>query len=166
MKEKIIFNEVKIAYNDEFREMDNAELKTYFRDNLERWGIRNPAQHVLVSVSKKKLGFLTSMLSDTKSMIRGAEGYSKRSLLNYRKIDEAPVWIDGEQAERLRFSYTAVETDGSPTNIQQTCELLVIKVKKTVFSVYFCYRNENTEEAKAQFDVILQSLRFIKERIS
>lgn len=166
MKEKIIFNELHIAYNDELREMDETELRTFFRDELERFGVRYPEQHMLVSVSRKKLGFVTGMLSDPKSIIRGAEGCNRRSLLDYRKIDEAPVWIDGEQAERLRFSYTVSNPDGSATDITQTCELLVIKVRKTVYTVHFCYRNDCAKEAKAQFDVILQSLRFIKERIS
>ena len=160
MKNMLLFNELNIAFNDEFVEMSESELKTYFRDNLERWGIRYPEHHLLVSVSRKKLGFVTGMMSDPRSILRGAEGYNKRSLLNYRRIDEAPVWIDGQQGERLRFSYTAINPDGSATDIQQTCELIVIKLHKTVYSIHFCYRSEDTKEARAQFDVILQSLRF------
>ncbi len=160
MKREILFNELQIAYNDEFQAMSREELNRYFRDNLERWGIRYPEHHMMVSVSKKDAGLFTGLLTDAKSILRGAERCNKRFLRDYCRIDEAPVWIDGQQAERLRFSYTADDSAGKSLNIRQNCELIVIKLRRRVYALHFLYRNDNINEAKAQFDVILQSLRF------
>ena len=83
MNNASINNEINLAYPDGFQVMGEEELTRYFSNPADRWGAYDANQHIILSVSWAKAGF---MKSDPEMHLYDIEARLRKTLVNYQKI--------------------------------------------------------------------------------
>ena len=132
--------------------MSIEEIDRYFCDHTNRIGIRSNERHVIVSVSYTKPK-IVNYLTDAKSVLSSAERNMKRNLKNYKRIEKRQFDVASKKAYSVRFEYTATD---SP--VEQCGELIVFKVKKKFYSIYYVSLKSLDQENYRDFQAILNSM--------
>ena len=154
MKSTIFNGNVYMEYPDDFYEMSTDEIRKYFGGDMLRMGVRNVEKHVILSVGKTKDSFLT-LLTDSKSILSGAENAFTKCLKGYEKIEEFEADILGKAGKGIRFAYTAKDKD---KDVRQFGEMAVVKSKRCFYVVYCLARFSDVEENKERFAAFRESL--------
>jgi hypothetical protein len=147
-----INNELNLTYPDGFTEMSEEELARYFSTPQNRWGVYNAAEHIVLSVSWTKAGFL-SFLSDAESVLIGIEGRTRRNLLNYQRVSEYKMNISKNKAYGVRFEYRV-----NDARIVQVGDLIAFKVKNKYYIINYITRKENAGAAREALKATLDSI--------
>ena len=147
-----INNELTLTYPDGFGAMDDEALTKYFRSPQNRWGVYNEAEHIILSVSWTKAGFL-SFLTDAESVIIGAEGRMQKNLLNYQRVSSYKMEIAKNKAYGIRFEYRV-----NDARIVQVGDLIAFKLKNKFYIIHYITRKENAGSAREAFKATLDSI--------
>ena len=145
-----INNEINLTYPETFKEMSGEELTRYFGNPDNRWGVYDADRHIILSVSWKKAGVLSS---DPETVIIGAEARLRRNLLNYQRISEFKTKIASKKAYGVRFEYRV-----NDARIVQVADLMTFKYKKNFYSIYYVTRKATAAQDRADFEEIIKSI--------
>ena len=137
MKSEKILNELSVSYPDGFSVMKEDELKKFFTEIINRWGIWHKSIHTIISFSRTKESTLLSFLTDNKAVAKGIETGFKKSLQNYQRKEEFIPLICGKKSYGISFTYTATDS-----NTLQYGKLIVFKNNKCFYVVH-CMVGEN-----------------------
>ena len=148
-----INNELELTYPEGFKEMGEEELKRYFSSANDRWGAYDEENHAVLSVSWTKAGIL-DFLSDTESVLIGAEARLKRSLLNYQRISSFKTVIASKVARGIRFEYRV-----NDSVMVHVADLIVFKYRKKYYSFNYITRKINAASTRQAFADILKSVK-------
>lgn len=152
-----IFNKnIYIEYPSDFYEMSDDEIKTFFADNLLRFGVRNANTHTILSVGKTKSSFI-NLFTNAKSVVCSAEKKLRNNLKDYVLNGEFDTKVFGKSAKGIRFEYTAVDND-----VRQFCEMVVVKLNNCFYVVYCLSRLSDADDSRPLFASFRDGLRFIK----
>lgn len=144
-----------IAVPEGFQSMSREELKKLYQDgNPDRRGIWDKDRHVIITVSWKQYPALLSALADLKAVARRNQqltekGYSGH---DYKFGGFFTVSTDSAKMEGYRFSYRL----GS---IRQSGETVLMKHRRTIYSITCVGREENADRDSKAFREILDSIR-------
>lgn len=152
MNKARINNEIELTYPDGFREMSEDELSKYFSSPANRWGAYNADEHIILSVSWTKKGFL-SFLTDEESILIGAESCMKRNLLNYQRISSFKTTVASKKARGIRFEYRV-----NDAKIIQVGDLIVFRQKNKFYAVHYITRKANAGSSRVAFEETLKSI--------
>lgn len=150
-----INNEIGLTYPDGFQEMGAEELTRYFGKPDNRWGVYDADQHIILSVSWAKAGF---MQSDPEMYLYDIEARLRKSLVNYQKI-QSYSFVPGSKKKKskvqnaIRFEHRV--NDSARVHV---VDLVVFKCKKHFYSVYYITRKANAAQSRPAFQEILQSI--------
>lgn len=150
-----INNELNLTYPEEFKEMSEVELARYFGSPTNRWGVYDTDRHIILSVGWKKLSFFKSFGDEESAMI-GAQARLRRNLLNYQRLGTYVIKLDKKKKARgLRFEYRV-----NDKKLVQVADLIIVKHKKIIYSIYYITRKANAAEARQTFRAALESVTF------
>ena len=152
MKRIHVNKELLLNYTENFREMDDAELRKYFSTEYNRWGIRDEKRHAIISVAWTKAG-LFNLLTDAKAVAGGVERCMRRSLQDYRRTEKVSTVISGARAKGIRFLYTVTGAD-----VKQKGEVLAMRCGGKFYVVQFVTNVEGEAENRRMYDAVLQSI--------
>lgn len=152
MKKTIINNEISCAYPDCCLPMTGDDLKRYFSCTDNRVGFRSEERHFAISAAWSKPGII-NFLTDSASVIRGAERNMKKNLPDYKNTETYRFKVGSQNAFGIRFEYTATDKP-----IIQSGELAVFRYKKKFYSFYYISWKELNVENHAEFQQMLDSI--------
>ena len=146
-----INNEVGLTYPDGFSEMGAEELTRYFSSSENRWGAFNAEEHIILSVSWAKAGFM----ADADTMMIKKESRLCRSLLNYQRIQSFKTKIASKKsnARGVRFEYRV-----NDAKLVQVADLIIFKYKKNFYTITFITRKTNAGSSRRDFEEVLKSI--------
>lgn len=145
-----INSELGLSYPDGFKEMGEAELTRYFSSPANRWGAYNDDEHIILSVSWAKAGFLRS---DPEMFLSGVEARMRLSLLNYQRVTEFKTKIAGKKAYGIRFEYRV-----NDKKLVQVADMVSFKYKKNFYTVHYITRKLNAASSRPDFLEVLKSV--------
>lgn len=151
MKKIMINQELTGAYTEGFCEMTAQELRKFYVSEKSRCGLYDKDRHIIISVCWKKPGVL-GFLTDTKSVLKGAEMRLRRHLSRYRLIERLNREIMSCPAEGIRFEYQVTGTD-----IIQYSDLYVFRYGDLYYSAEVVARKEGFEESQREMESFLRS---------
>ena len=152
MKRTHVNKELLLNYTENFREMDDAELRKYFTTEQNRWGIYDEKRHAIISVAWTRTGLL-NLLTDAKAIVNGMERCMKRNLKDYCRTERLSTVISGAKAKGIRFLYTANDAD-----VKQKGDILALRCGGKFYVVEFVTRAEGEAENRRMYDAVLQSI--------
>jgi len=144
-----INNEINLNYPDGFKEMGEEELTRYFGTPKDRWGVFNAADHIILSVSWSKAGFM----SDTDTALFEITARLRRRLVNYQQITAYDIKIGKTKARGVRFEYRVNDTARVHVG-----DLVVFKNKGKYYAVYYITRKHNAAISRPAFKETLDSI--------
>ena len=144
-----INNTINLTYPDGFKEMGEEELTRYFSSPENRWGVYNADEHIILSVSWTKAGFLT----DAEMMLIDIEARLSRRLLNYQKISSFKTKVASKKAHGIRFEYRV-----NDAKIVQVSDMIVFKFKNQFYAVHYITRKANAAPSRLMLEEVLKSV--------
>lgn len=154
MNNTFINGELSVCCPDGFSVMEEAELKRFFTETQNRWGIYNKDIHTIISFSKTKDSTLLSFITDAKAVAKGLEARHKTSLQNYRHKDEGSAAVLQNKAYTISFTYTADDAD-----VTQCGKLTVFKFGKCFYTVHCTVREDYASQGYQALEAVLDSLK-------
>lgn len=145
-----INNEINLTFPDSFKEMGEEELTRYFSSPNNRWGAYDADEHIILSVSWKKAGFLSS---DPEIALFDIESRMRRDLLNYQQITSFKTKVASKKAYGVRFEYRV--NDSCRVHVG---DIIVFKGKKCFYTIYYITRKANAAAARPALKEILDSV--------
>ncbi len=139
------------TYSEGFCEMTAQELRKFYASEKSRCGLYDKDRHIIISVCWKKQGIL-GFLTDTRSVLKGAEMRLSHNLSRYRLIERLNREIMSCPAEGIRFEYQVTGTD-----IIQYSDLYVFKYGDLYYSAEVVARKEGFEESQREMEGFLRS---------
>lgn len=153
-----IFNKIiSIEYPDDFYEMDKEEISKYFGGDMLRFAIRNVEKHVIMSIGKTNKSIL-NIFATPKSVLSNAENTLKVNLNNYTRLDSFEVEMLSKKGNGMSFKYKA-----NDQNIEQFCEMAIIKYKSEFYITYCLSRFDDVKENEELFRAFRGSLKLINQ---
>ena len=154
----VIFNKIiSIEYPDDFYEMDKEEISKYFGGDILRFAIRNVEKHVIMSIGKTNKSIL-NLFATPKSVLSNAENTLKVNLNNYTPLNSFEVEMLSKRGNGMSFKYKA-----NDQNIEQFCEMAIIKYKSEFYITYCLSRFDNVKENEELFRAFRRSLKPINQ---
>ena len=154
----VIFNKIiSIEYPDDFYEMDKEEISKYFGGDMLRFAIRNVEKHVIMSIGKTNKSIL-NLFATPKNVLSNAENTLKVNLNNYTRLDSFEVEMLSKRGNGMSFKYKA-----NDQNIEQFCEMAIIKYKSEFYITYCLSRFDNVKENEELFRAFRRSLKPINQ---
>ena len=144
-----INNAINLTYPDNFKEMSDEELTRYFSSPKNRWGVYNADEHIILSISWTKAGFLT----DAEMMLMDIEARLSRRLLNYQKISSFKTKVASKKAHGIRFEYRV-----NDARIVQVSDMIVFKVKNRFYAIHYITRKVNAASSRLVLEEVLKSV--------
>ena len=148
-----INNEVELSFDSGFTEMATDELKKYFTNVKNRWGIFNKDNHVVISLSWTNPGFV-NYLTDAKAIVKGALRCSKSNLIDFKINSKQYVDVASKKAYCEAFEYKANDAD-----IVMCGELMAFRQKNKFYAIHYLSRKELNEGNRKLFDNIIKSIK-------
>ncbi len=144
-----INNEINLNYPEGFKEMGEEALTRHFGSPKDRWGVYNADDHIVLSVSWSKAGFMT----DAETALFDITARLRRRLVNYQQITTYGAKIGKAKAYGVRFEYRV--NDSARVHIG---DLVVFKNKGKYYAVYFITRKHNAASSRISFKETLDSI--------
>lgn len=144
-----------MAVPEGFQRMSPEELKKLYRgENPDQWGIWDKDRHVMITVLWKHYPALLSALADLKAVARRNQQLTEKGYAGhgYRPEGFFSMKTGDVQLEGYHFSYRV----GS---ISQCAETVLMKHRRTIYSITCAGREENADADSSTFRKALESLR-------
>ncbi len=152
---EVLNQELYMNIPEGFHVLSEEELsKLNHIDGAPIWCISDPDRHIMMSVSWKKSGF-ASLLVSSGEIIKKMEADICRAMGSYGYELKWFITEDlgGVQAEGFRYTYTA-------QNIPMMGETLSVKKGKTFYYIHCYLREELQEESLRTVEEILRTCRW------
>ncbi|MBQ3330959.1 MAG: hypothetical protein IJG87_07255 [Ruminococcus sp.] len=150
-----INNEIGLTFPDGFQEMGEQELARYFGKPADRWGAYDEGQHIILSVSWTKAGF---MQSDPEMHLYEIEARLRKTLVNYQKIQSYSYDVTKKKKKYKVKNAVRFEHRVNDSARVHVVDLVVFKHKKNFYCVYYITRKVNAAESRPAFQQILESI--------
>lgn len=152
MKTAIVNNDLTLSYPDGFREMKNDELIRHFSSAEDRWGIRDPKLHQIISAYKtgSKLFFV---MKNVKTFAENACEALACSLDGYRMTGSFSTRVCGKKARGFSFEYTA------DSEVAQSGELVVFRHGMRFYALYYIVRTRDYSRLRYMFENCVNSIK-------
>ena len=152
-----VLNEVlEISYPDSFRIMTAEEISqlNYYK-KAPNWCIKDEENHILINISWKKAGVLSSLILNEKDMIKSMDKCLSRQMQSYgyKSRGYKTEVISGKKAQAYSYTY---EVGGTG----MTGESISVKKGRMFYFIYTYARTENEETNAKIISDILASLSF------
>ena len=138
-----------------FQQMSREELKqVYLTDRPESWGTRDKERHIMITVLWKRNPGILAVLADIRGLAHRNQLQTEKAYAGHDYLLEGFFSMRAEKVplEGYRFSYCVNGT-------AQHAETILLKHRKTVYSITCAGRKENAGTDREMFRRIMESLR-------
>lgn len=145
-----------LSYPDGFHVMDSTEKSSLqFLGDASGECLSDPERHILISIGRKPIGGISSLLVSAKDAAKKAEAGIQKSMqqYGYQLNGFTAKGAGGEQAEGFSYEYEA-------QGIGMYAESYVIKHDRTLFYLNFYARKELLSESLEVWNEILSSAKW------
>ncbi|MCR4839421.1 MAG: hypothetical protein K5897_10905 [Eubacterium sp.] len=165
MKNVVLNERMNLTIPDGFKDLSRAEVQemTVCRGQAPMWNILNEEDHVLISASWVKSGWLASKLLNAKDMINSILKRTKATAnehpelgYTFSKVEE--ITLAGKKAYTYTCTYTSSTKEGE--KVDMIGEALVVKVENTFYIFQSCYREALKDQGVKELHEVYDSVRF------
>ncbi len=165
MKNVVVNNDMNLMIPEGFAEISraDAEAMTVCKGPAPMWNIFNEEEHVLITASWIKAGWIVSHLYNAKDMAKSLLNQYKSGLkvespyaCTYSDISETT--LDGNKAYTYSCTYRALTKSGKMMDMIR--ETVVVKIKDVFYVFQSVCRNELKEAGVESFHMVYDSVQF------
>ncbi len=165
MNNLVLNNNMNVTVPEGFKEISKEEVQamTACGGQAPMWNILNEEDHVLISASWVKAGWLASHILNSKDMANNIQKRTKATTNNHPELGYSFTRVQetnlgGNKAYAYTCTYTATNKEGEKVNM--VGETAVLKFGNTFYVFQSCYREALKDKGVKALQEIYASIRF------
>jgi hypothetical protein len=157
MRQETINGTFTLQIPDGFEVLTEEDLRKMYRNAGDpfQWGVRDTANHVIITALWKQYPALLSWALDLKAVVKKNEQLTGQAhaAYGYRFLEFFSMQAGDEEAEGYRFCY---DKEG----VTQACSNFLVKEGRTIYAFICVGREENMATDRETFRRIMETLKY------